>query len=417
MGPPDSRSDEPPERGPALVTSVALLLFSLLQLLLPTTRFLPGGCGRARAQDVCAPTLESLQEVLRPGELLYVLEGESEPPRICALSRADVREAELALGRGALRARAELFLALMRDPGHPAEAAVRCAVEDSAALRLGDLLLAPIADLLRENRLLTIAVEGPLRELPWGTLRFRPEAAPQAEPRMLLDCVSALSITRTADLLGSRSAPAQAIGAVGAVGYEAPPRVLLEQRSPIAGAYRGVDVRPARADLQRLMRARGYDLMQLAPTEQLRRELPYLRFGMLGKTPRLVVLASEPGVAAVQAAGAAQGLIDAGVPTVLTALWPVDPWVEQRFLTGFYAALSEGRTAAEALTVTQRALRDDAATRSPAFWGGFVVFGESESVVVLRPREASVWLRALLASLALTGVALYASWRRRNPLP
>jgi len=397
------------------VISLALLLLLLLDALLPAGLLLRWACGRACAQEVCAPTLENLQESLRPGELLYVLEAENEPPRICAMSRGDVREAELSIGRDALRARAELFLALMRDPGHPAEAALRRAVEDSAALRLGDLLLAPVADLLREHRLLTIAVEGSLRELPWGTLRFRPEAAPQAESRMLLDCVNALSITRTADLLGSRSAPAQAIGAVGAVGYEAPPRILLEQRSPIARAYRGVDVRPARADLQRLMRSRGYDLMQLAPTEQLRRELPYLRFGMLGKTPRLVVLASEPGVAAAQAAGAAQGLIDAGVPTVLTALWPVDPWVEQRFLSGFYAALAEGRTAAEALTVTQRLLRDDAATRSPAFWGGFVAFGESESVVVLRPREVGVWWRALLASLALIGVALYASWRRRNP--
>lgn len=99
---------------------------------------------------------------------------------------------------------------------------------------------------------------------------------------------------------------------------------------------------------------------------------------------KLVVLSScESGIGPIESAdgsliGLRSAALFAGAASCLSTLWPVDDIATQELVINFYQALKSGHSRAEALQLTQQALRkkyDD-----PRFWAGWVIEGNTGSM-------------------------------------
>ncbi len=360
--------------------------------------------------SLSAARIDSLLPLLRPSDVVWVEEGTGESVGVLVLTRGEERRVPLSIAAPELEERVELYIALLRDPGRTAEMRLRQVVDESAALRLGEILLAPCRDFLVGSPRLLILPGRYTSGLPWSTLRLRSGPEPTSPSQELLQLAHSISVTSYDRLMRElRGASA----AVGPVGYEAAPRVLMEEKCAVARDYQAIDFKPARANLQRVLRRRHYDLLQLEASEQLRLELPYLQFDLAGEPPRLVLLCQPTLSTRNDAAELGNALLDAGASAVVTNLWPIDPWIEGRLLSQFYDALAEGQTVGSALMTAQRFLRQDEATRSPALWGGFSVLGDAGETVVLRRRFPQAWARgALGVGAALVLAFLFTRLRR-----
>lgn len=114
--------------------------------------------------------------------------------------------------------------------------------------------------------------------------------------------------------------------------------------------------------------------------------------------------------------GLASALLSAGVPTVMATLWPVDDQTSARMIGLFYDGLARGRSPAEALTEAQSALRSSARTSHPFHWAGFILLGEGASRLDLRTksRTARYLLPGLLVVLGICGIlapTLHRRWK------
>lgn len=346
--------------------------------------------------------VDSLASVVRRGELLWI--ERAGEPRISALvlTSGEERDVELPFGAEELSERIDLYLALLRDPGRAAEAQLREVVDESAGLRLGEALLGPCRDLLAANPRLIVLSDDVTCELPWATLYLRSDATPTASSRSVLQVAETISVETVGRFLAERRQRSD----TGAIGYESPPRILMEDRCPAARFYHGIEIKPARLELQRALRRRQYDVLQLEATDQLQLELPYLDFALLGSRPRLALLCQPHAGDARDAVDLSRELQRAGAGTVVTNLWPVDQWVEARLLARFYEALADGQTAGTALMLAQRQLQQDDATRSPALWGSFALFGDDRVTVVLRRRLPRAWVRGGIGIAAGVSIVL-----------
>lgn len=106
---------------------------------------------------------------------------------------------------------------------------------------------------------------------------------------------------------------------------------------------------------------------------------------------RLAVLAScrstlDRGFNNESVLGLARAFLAAGVPTVLSTLWPVDDRATAAFTRRFYLGLEQGQTAADALRQAQAETRRAAPTSAPYYWAGFTLSGDPDTRV--RPRRA-----------------------------
>jgi tetratricopeptide (TPR) repeat protein len=105
---------------------------------------------------------------------------------------------------------------------------------------------------------------------------------------------------------------------------------------------------------------------------------------------RLVVLSSCQSAAGTILAGeGVSGLstafLAAGARTVVASLWPVDDRATETLMREFYRGLASGHDAADALRMAQRHLWSDPGTRHPYYWAGFVLLGDGNTTVALRP--------------------------------
>jgi hypothetical protein len=71
----------------------------------------------------------------------------------------------------------------------------------------------------------------------------------------------------------------------------------------------------------------------------------------------------------------ARALLERGAARVAGSLWNVDAAATRRLMTRFYAAVADGRSAADALNLAQAELRADPATAHPYYWAGFQIYG------------------------------------------
>jgi CHAT domain-containing protein len=98
----------------------------------------------------------------------------------------------------------------------------------------------------------------------------------------------------------------------------------------------------------------------------------------------------------------ARGFQFAGVPTLITTLWPIDDQSSSRVMEYFFQYLHNGMEQRDALTKARNSYIDKAnkATGAPYFWAGQILIGDP-GIISIR-RNTSLWV--LLISLILTGL-------------
>jgi tetratricopeptide (TPR) repeat protein len=91
-------------------------------------------------------------------------------------------------------------------------------------------------------------------------------------------------------------------------------------------------------------------------------------------------------------AGLSSGFLAAGVPAVVTTLWSVDDRATSEFVHAFYRHLERGEAAAAALGSAQRELAARPAMAAPYYWAGFVLAGDPDLRVRLKPLAGAKFL-------------------------
>jgi CHAT domain-containing protein/tetratricopeptide (TPR) repeat protein len=320
---------------------------------------------------------------------------------------------------------------------------------EKVAIELGDLFLAPFADMVRDCDRVLVAPDGALSLVPMGTLVLRDPSTGKADPLVAThEIVQVPSATLLAELRnrsGSGTLPAAhrkvlaMAGWVDSVGSRLPGAVRevvwLDRHYADVDARREVGSEEP-ADLG--ARLAGYQLLHFAAHTSVDDSHPwrsgillsatggqggdgYLRASQIAtlRLPaRLVVLSgcesaggrilSGEGVLGLTAAFSV-----AGVPAVVATLWPVNDRATARMMEMFYRSLARGETAAAALKEAQIRLGSDRRTSHPFYWAGFVLVGNGDVRVDLTPRGDLLWNLAGIAGLGLLAGFLWFGLRRR----
>jgi hypothetical protein len=93
----------------------------------------------------------------------------------------------------------------------------------------------------------------------------------------------------------------------------------------------------------------------------------------------------DPIVTGTEMNGLVGAFLRAGVPLVAATLWPLSDRVARPFSERFYAALTGGGTAAEALRAAQRAVRSDRRFSHPYYWAPFTLWGDATAPLGTAP--------------------------------
>jgi tetratricopeptide (TPR) repeat protein len=374
----------------------------------------PAGPGRPPV------TLERLQRhVLAPGELLLDTFLGRDTSFVFAVTRQECRVVRLPGALGGLGAKLRLYhdLASTPPPSVPSRDPIEAAEEGGRGL--GAQLLGPISDLVARSRRVIVAPDGWLNLVPFGALSVPAVADRGADPLLAgREVVAVPSATVLAELRGRARSPGSA-GAgrklLALAGSTGPRGVALAGAAHevrlLGRRYTGVDVRAEGAPPPKLDELSGYEVLHVAAHTAVDDQHPwrsgillapagesgsarYLRASQiagLDLPARLAVLSGcESAGGRILSGEGVLGLtgafVSAGVPAVIATLWPVEDRATARLMEAFYAALARGETVAAALRKAQLAVRRNPRTRHPFFWAGFVLVGEGDIRVNLKPR-------------------------------
>jgi CHAT domain-containing protein len=110
----------------------------------------------------------------------------------------------------------------------------------------------------------------------------------------------------------------------------------------------------------------------------------------------------------------------AGVPATVASLWAVPDLATERIMTVFYEKLKQGFSKAEALQQAKLAYlaqTDDPHLQHPFFWGGFVLYGDTEPIQMASQTHQSATLifAGLLVLAGVIGLFLYQKLTSPNP--
>lgn len=319
----------------------------------------------------------------------------------------------------------------------------QAAIDRVGALVVGRLF-GGVSDLMVGRRVLLVPDGAfnllPFAELPGPAAAGGAGSAPWIETASWERVPSATILARLRRLRGSAAGEDEGAARVLALAGEGEPALpgsLREVRS-LGRNYRGVETRivsPERDTLDARI-LEGPEVIHIASHLAIDDESPWqsaLRLGAVTEPPsltagriaglrlpaRLAVLAgceSATGrvVSGEGVLGLGSALLSAGVPAVVASLWPVADGPTAALMLEFYAALSRGRSAAEALREAQLALRSAPETRHPFFWAGFVLIGDGGvRVPIERRRPPAPWLAVpILAAAAAAGWSLRRARRR-----
>lgn len=116
--------------------------------------------------------------------------------------------------------------------------------------------------------------------------------------------------------------------------------------------------------------------------------------------------------------GITAAFLSAGVPVVVSSLWPIDDKVTGQLMRDFYRHLAARQPVATALRLAQLELAQSRDYSHPFFWAGFTVVGDGSMVVEIdehRTGPDRFWIAAL--GLAVLLVSTLVIRRRRAPAP
>jgi tetratricopeptide (TPR) repeat protein len=407
----------------------------LERMLRPGERF-DGQAAGARRMPATLATLRVIRaEVLRPGELLLDVYLGPDASLLFAVTRETQRCVRLP-GEEDLKTRLVSYSQLLSDPpSRRGEAPDLEPVERAGAL-LAETLCGGIDDLLEANDTVILAGDGVANLLSLASLLtdrnqhwFR---VPSATVLMQL--------RRRPPPAGED--PARVI-ALASAGSDSLPRLegSLREVRELGRQFRKVRVRTAYSDHDSVPEMlRGPDVLHIASHLFLddhnpwnseirifpagsRRNLSAATVCDLGLNARLAVLSSCSSaggrvISGEGVIGVSGAFLSAGVPAVVATLWPVDDQTTATLMGLFYDELARGETVTAALGRAQNAVRGLAGTSAPFYWAGFVVVGDGNTIVPVRPR--SRWdrgwpLAVLVPPLALAGFLFYRRTRLGKP--
>lgn len=379
------------------------------------------GPGAAPLPEATVPTLAQLQsEVLQPGELLldaYV--GPSGGLLLAATT--DTCVASVLPESATLSDQLQRWRALLTDPTSSADQ------RQQAADQLREQILAPVDGLLAQATRILVCPDGVLHLAPLSLLADDhaatwtriPSTAILADLRTSAAPELAGTVTSLLALTADASTTAQLTGAEWQADQLAARwqhAVRLHLDAPDTSALHGHGIIHVGAHV----RADDHNAWQSAILVG-GDEFDAVDIAAMELDARLVVLASCGSatgrvISGEGVQGLASAFLAAGVPSVVASLWPVDDDLTALLMDRFYHHLSAGVRAADALDQARRDLRDDPATSHPLAWAGFVLVGDGDTQVRLRPQQSNNWLwRLPLAAAALAGlVGTFVVQRRRE---
>ena len=400
--------------------------------------------GLGSVPDSLSPTIGVAQlrdEVLAEGECLLDLHVGRERSHAFLLSRDGCSVADLP-GQAELTARLGLLRDLLtaRAPGDgPAAAAV---ARDAATT-----LFAPFAEQLRSARLIVVAPDGPFYLVPLDLLLACLDTAAGSGLPTNLPAVSRipsagiLARMRTDAPAGLGQDPAR--GLVFSAERNAAGQDLAGARSEAArllSRYRGMSAWRSQVgsdDADQALAFGGHDLLHFASHTELDNERPWRsgilvaareagpdrwlradRIATLELDARLAVLAGcESAGGRVLTGEGLQGLtsafLAAGVPTLVATLWPIDDAAAARLMDRFYDGLARGLTVQAALGSARASAAREG--ESPADWAGYVIVGDPDCRLALRPSSRLPRL-AVTATGCLLCLGLAAAAARRRTI-
>ncbi len=260
--------------------------------------------------------------------------------------------------------------------------------------RVHALVWQPLAAHLARRKRVLIVPCGALASLPFAALPITASnAALPVGPQVLADrfALALVPSARTA-WHGLRRTPAAARHVVALGESSRLPHAAVEANEVAAMFESGTALVGDEATVARLeAHAPLADVLHLACHAQFRSDNPmfsalHMRDAALGVEaveqwslrPCTVVLsACDTGLAAggdgEEHVGLVRAFLSAGAARVMATLWPVDDATTAAFMRDFYAALREGRSAAQALRDAQ--LRRRAEQPHPFFWSAFALHG------------------------------------------
>ncbi|MDH4036173.1 MAG: CHAT domain-containing tetratricopeptide repeat protein [Candidatus Krumholzibacteria bacterium] len=411
-------------------------------------------------------TLSETQAALRDGELLLDFLAGDEMSFLFVVSPGDCRLLELPGIGSPLEERVDLFRRIVASPdpvGRAQYPPERIAPMQRA---LGHEVLGAAAGLIEAARCVFVSPDGFYSRIPFGILM--PGDAPLMAGRdvILMPSASLLVLDRARGRTHCEDA-----GRLVAIGAGADARLpgARDEVNGLARHYRNVDRVPvipggeALADLltpcdvlhvaaHALVVDRspwdsgillgtpvggGDDALRASSDTQPPRPIlsaadsllvarefpgdPYLRAWRIAGLPihaRLAVLAAcETAGGRVTTGEGTLGItaafLSAGVPVVVSSLWPVDDRSTERIMTSFYRRLARGTPVATALREAQLEMSRTPGGAHPFLWAGFTVVGDGTDPVPIEPR-GDVRI-PVLATLLLLLAAVVTVLRRRLP--
>lgn len=415
-------------------------------------------------------TLRDVRAILRPEEVMVDFCVGTRRSFVTLVTADSMRVVELAGPSSALADRVRLFRRIIAN-GDAASRAPYTGDRMTAMQRsLGDDVLGSLADVVLRSRRVFVSADGFVATVPFGILILHdhgdvlmrdrdvvqiPSAsvlviARQSKPSAGESGASVVAIASSSErLTGARDEVrdlarryhnVQVVAGVdGAGGFEAAAggcdvlhiaaHALVVDRSPWQSGFRVADLPAGATDAIVPDTHQSAAPSFLSPADSLRvarafRSDPYVRAWQIARlrlAARLTVLSGcETAGGRVTTGEGTLGLtaafLSAGVPVVVSSLWPVDDRVTRLIMRSFYQHLAAGDPVATALRRSQLEISRSSQYAHPYFWAGFTAVGEGSMGISIEKRRLPPPDGTLVAAIgAAVLVTFLLVLRRRRP--
>ena len=419
-----------------------------------------------------AATVDDLQrDVLRPGELLLEFFVGSTESYLAAITPDELRLVKLPGPDSPFAESIDLYHRTLASADFALQTDFPPERLASIQQSIGKAVLGDVAEMVERAPRMLVAPDGFFASIPFGTLvlgdsrmlmetkdivqipsasvlalqRSRPTEPNAGTPRLVaLEAATASSLPGAHDevrFLASRYAGVERVqglvgGADGLVALVArcdvlhvAAHALVVDQSPWQSGLKLADVTAAdsvtgTATTRAASPIAAAEILSSADSTLVAQEFqdPFLRAWQIAKLSlptRLTVLAgcetaggrltTGEGVLGLTAA-----FMSAGVPVVVSSLWPIDDRATARVMERFYRHLAKGESVATSLRLAQLDARRARGESHPFYWAGFTVVGDGSMVV--RIETTSRVRPAILALLSLTIVGATIAFIRRRRL-